>query len=422
MGMNNDLHTDVVVVGGGVAGLTAAQLLRRAGHHVTLIDAADPGGRARVDRRGDVLFNRGPRALYLGGDAHRLLRALDVPLSGGPPSTEAFARRGDLVGELPAGAVSLARTPLLRARGKAAIARFMAAFGRVRADELGDETFGAWLDGRGLPDDAHEVVEMLSRVATYANAPDVASADMVVAQMQRAFRDGVRYLDGGWQTIVDALARGLVLERGAVESVVDDGGSVRVVRADGVDVCARACVLAVGTPDTAARLLARPAFSVGPPVEAACLELATSVAPKRALLFGLDRPLYLSTHSNAARLAPDGVHVVHVARYLAPDEQHDPAAARAELEAHAVCAGLTSATTLDARYLHRMTVAGGLAIARTGGLRGRPSVDDAAVPGVFLAGDWVGPTGHLLDAAMASAEVAAGRAARAVGRATLTAR
>jgi phytoene dehydrogenase-like protein len=296
----------------------------------------------------------------------------------------------------------------------------MTAFPKVGAADLAGVAFGDWLDGRGLPDDARQLVLMLSRVATYANAPDIAAADMVVAQMQRALRDGVRYLDGGWQTIVDALLAGVRVERGTVLSVLDDAGTVRVARSDGPDVLARACVLAAGTPEAAAGLLGRQPFTVGPPVEAACLDLATSAPARPALLLGLDEPLYLSNHCPPARLAPDGVHVVHVARYLAPGESHEPRHGRAELEAHAAVAALTADVILDQRYLHRMTVVGGLAVAEHGGLRGRPT--SSGVPGVFLAGDWVGPTGHLLDAVMASAEVAAAGADRAVRDATLTAR
>ena len=92
---------------------------------------------------------------------------------------------------------------------------------------------------------------------------------------------------------------------------------------------------------------------------------------------------------------------------------------RAELAAHAARVGLTADRVVDSRYLHRMTVVGGLAVATHGGLRGRPAVDAAGAEGVFLAGDWVGPRGHLLDAVMASAEEAAHRADRAVRSATL---
>jgi hypothetical protein len=114
--------------------------------------------------------------------------------------------------------------------------------------------------------------------------------------------------------------------------------------------------------------------------------------------------------------------VVHVARYLAPDEHPEPDATRAELDAHAARAGLTSDTVVDSRYLHRMIVVGGMAVARNGGLCGRPGVADSGVAGVFLAGDWVGPRGHLLDAVVASAEEAAARADRVAAAARLVPR
>jgi hypothetical protein len=57
-----------------------------------------------------------------------------------------------------------------------------------------------------------------------------------------------------------------------------------------------------------------------------------------------------------------------------------------------------------------MTVAAALPTAASGGFAGRPRVGDSGVAGVFLAGDWVGPEGHLLDASVASAEAAVGSA------------
>ena len=44
------------------------------------------------------------------------------------------------------------------------------------------------------------------------------------------------------------------------------------------------------------------------------------------------------------------------------------------------------------------------------GLAGRTPVDVADLPGLFVAGDWVGPTGQLADASAASAVAAARRA------------
>ena len=48
-----------------------------------------------------------------------------------------------------------------------------------------------------------------------------------------------------------------------------------------------------------------------------------------------------------------------------------------------------------------------LPTAETGGLSGRPAIAVAALPGVFLAGDWVGDEHLLAGAALASARQAA---------------
>jgi hypothetical protein len=48
------------------------------------------------------------------------------------------------------------------------------------------------------------------------------------------------------------------------------------------------------------------------------------------------------------------------------------------------------------------------------GLAGRVDVGDTGHDGVLVAGDWVGPRGHLADAALASGEDAGRLAARAL--------
>ena len=53
-------QADVVVVGGGLAGLSAAVHLHRAGLAVTVCEAGDEvGGRIRTDRRDGFLLDRG---------------------------------------------------------------------------------------------------------------------------------------------------------------------------------------------------------------------------------------------------------------------------------------------------------------------------------------------------------------------------
>lgn len=410
------IRTDAVVVGGGIAGLAAAQLLRRARLNVVVLDPQPLGGRARTDERAGFLFNRGPHALYLAGEGIKVLAMLDVRPEGGPPSADSQGLIGDRMGALPLGVGSLLRTSLLGVKGKLAVGKLMARLAKVKSDRLGEVTFERWLDEQRLPADARQLLEAVARVATYANAPDIVAADLIVSQIQMASAAGVRYVHDGWQSIVDSLTTGLDVQRLTALRVHAEGGEVSVETAEGTTTVAKCAVVAAGTPGAISNLLGRAPYAVGPPTEAACLDLGTSVPSQPGVLLGIDRPLYLSNHCPPARLAPSGQSMVHVARYLAPGDDTDPVDQRAELEAHAARAGLTEERIVEKRYLHRMTVVGALATAELGGLRGRPTCTDTGLSGVFLAGDWVGPRGHLVDAALASANDAAAAAARMMDR------
>ncbi len=410
------LQTDAVVVGGGIAGLAAAQFLRRAGVAVMVLDTQPVGGRARTDERAGFLFNRGPHALYVAGEGCKVLAQLGVHPEGGPPSAGGQGLIGDRMGALPLGAAALARTSLLGVKGKLAVGKLMMGLAKVDTDTLGHVSFASWLDEQRLPADARQLVEAIARLSAYANASETAAADLIVGQIQIANAGGVRYVHDGWQSIVDALATGLDVHRLTALRVHSEADEVSVETAEGTTVVAKCAVVTAGTPEAIASLLGREPFAVGPPTEAACLNLGTSVRPKPGLLLGIDRPLYLSNHCPPARLAPSGQSVVHVARYLAPGERTEPAAQKAELMNLAALAGLTEANIVEQRYLHRMTVVGALATADLGGMRGRPTCTESGHSAVFLAGDWVGPRGHLVDAALASASDAAAAAARVMGR------
>jgi phytoene dehydrogenase-like protein len=130
--------------------------------------------------------------------------------------------------------------------------------------------------------------------------------------------------------------------------------------------------------------------------------------PRQRFALGLDRPYYFSVHSAAAKLAPKGISVVHVMKYLREESGVKADAVEPELER---CLDLLQpgwrTHTITRRYLPSLTVAHSLPLANEGGLAGRPAVSLAEHSNVFLAGDWVGPEGMLADAAAASARSAA---------------
>ncbi len=419
--MNDREAVDVIVVGGGLAGLTAAAFAARSGSSVVVLDSHGLGGRARTTTVDRFRFNQGPHALYETGEAMAVLRELGVAVPGGAPSRTIGVIVDGAQQRFPVGAGSMLLTGALSARGKVAAARLLAALPKHNASKVEGMTVNEWIAARKLPDDAAALVHVLVRVSTYANAPDVLDAGAVVLQLQRALK-GVRYLDGGWQVMVDGVAASAAAAGAEITDHVgvdriERAGDGWAVRTSAGEVRARTVVLAAGGPDVAARLLGVELCTLGnpgPKARATCLELGLDTLLDIPVLFSTDAPLYLSTHMPPAELGPAGTTVVHVAKYLAPDDAPSPEVGAQELWDHARAAGLDpdSAAVLASRYLHDMTVTYGIPQARLGGLRGRPSVAVDGMPGIFLAGDWVGHKGMLLDAAMASARHAAAQSVR----------
>jgi phytoene dehydrogenase-like protein len=420
----------VIVVGGGLAGLTAAVVAARAGARVTLCErAAALGGRAASERDGGFTLNLGPHALYLGGPAARVMRSLGVAVSGRRPASRGLrAWIGGRLVALPVGAWSLLGSGWLSLRERWEVAGFFARLPRLPAARLSGTTVQAWLRSHLHTPGARAMAASLVRVSTYCDDLDELCAGAALAQVQAALRSGVSYLDGGWQSLVDAFAAaarqaGVRVETGAaVQAIEPTAGAVRAVHlADGRRLEGDGVILAT-PPGAAARLLAGAEQAIlrrwaGAllPSRAACLDLGLRRLPRPDRLFalGVDRPLYLSVHSATARLAPDGGAVVHVARYLARQDAEVAGAGsayahQAELEAlmDAAQPGWRDEVVFR-RFLPHMTVVHGLPRAASGGLGGRPGPAVPGARGLCVAGDWVGPEGMLAEAALASGQRAA---------------
>jgi phytoene dehydrogenase-like protein len=413
------MDSQVIVVGGGMAGLSAAALAARQGGAVTVFEGGkEVGGRARTQDRGGFLFNQGAHALYTGGAAGRVLQALEVPWSGGDPAGvgSSLAWVGGALHPLPVDAASTLRTSLLGFRDRVELGRLLMSLPFLRPARYGHVSLAQWLDARVDRPVVRALLEAMVRLTTYGGEPERMSADTALGQLLLAAKGGVRYLHGGWQTLVDgayAAARqsGVQVALGAsVERVIPGEAGVTVVRSDGTEHGAQAVILAV-PPDVARRVLPQGTLDVRglSPVRAACLEVAFDGAPDtdRTFALGLDAPYYASMHSRVARLAPAGGALLHAAKYLGTGEGAGPQD-RADIEAFVddVFPGWRGRVR-DARFLPAMVVHHALPSASSGGLGGRPEVRVSGAPGVYLAGDWVGSEGLLLDCALASAEQAA---------------
>jgi phytoene dehydrogenase-like protein len=386
-----------VVVGGGPAGLMAASRLAEGGFETLLLEAGPHlGGRAASEERGGFVLNQGPHALYVGGPAGRELKASGVELDWWQPASAAsvFPREG-----------KPKRTP----GGSGQLGRWFLRLQRTEPEELAGISAAEWLRRSLRSERARASAAAVIRVTTFVADQESLSADVAATQLKIGLFPGVRYLRGGWQSLVDALAAkaetadATLRSRAAVRALERESEGWKL-SLDGEALRADVVVLAAGGPEAVAKLLGeRAPAAPGPAAELSVLDLGLRRLPRRSRRFalGVDKPTYLSRHSPTEHR--DGV-LLTLASYA-----REPRAALEEL-ADSVQPGWREEAMLE-RFLPRMVAVSAIPTPTSGGLRGRPSVDRGE--GLYLAGDWVGDEGWLVDAALASGAAAASAALHA---------
>jgi phytoene dehydrogenase-like protein len=441
---------NVVVVGGGLAGLAASIYLARGGRTVTLFEKRRSlGGRAMTTLRHGYRFNLGAHGFSRDGIGARVCRELGIPVRGKLAKPRAFALVGRDELRLPTNWISLITTSLLSLRGKRELAMALLhvrRFGGTRAESM---TLREWIDARIGDERARAVLEALVRLATYSDHAEIESAALALEQTRIVMR-GTLYIDEGWQKIVDSMRSAAIssgvnfVSSSRIVGVVQDG-AVRAVELGGLEfesdladtlaiaypepqpeeiegalIPAETVVLAVD-PTTAAQLAgnAGAEWANARPVTAACLDVAlrSLPQPKNTFALGIDRPLYYSVHSAFAQLAPKGGALVHTTKYnkdrLATNEELEgsrprrtSAAIEDEQELEALLDRMQPGwreVLVHRRFLPAMTVTNCLVTPQTK----RPSPIVTGVRGLYIAGDWVGDEGMLSDASFASARAAA---------------
>jgi protoporphyrinogen oxidase len=406
-----------VVVGGGLAGFTAAIELAEAGNGVTLCEQSQSlGGRAATHHQQGYAMNIGPHGFYRAGvmkrqfDAWGIHYSGKVPLTGGAAFLIANGRRH----RFPTSTMNLLRSSAFSLRGKVSAGQALQRVVKTEPASVHGQSMEAWIESHAGTKEAARLVAALVRLSSYAADLDRLDAGAAIEQIRFALAQSVLYLDGGWETLVaglEAKAKSLGVEVRAgwsvkkVEPGVAESRGGERIAADGI-------VLAV--PPREVERVAGAALPEGTPARAACLDLGLRKLPDGAGSFalGLDTPMYFSVHSLYARgLAPEGGALVQVAKYL----DRNASGSRDELEKVADLAMPGWRDEVEVlRFLPEMTVVHAIPAAGCA----RPDVDTLKMPGVMIAGDWVGPEGMLADAAVASGLGAArALARRATGKA-----
>jgi phytoene dehydrogenase-like protein len=421
----NIQQSDVVVVGGGLAGLAAASYLARAGRRVTLFEkSASVGGRGMSQERNGFNFNLGAHALQMDSQATKVLAELGVAYTGGKPG-KILAACGGKLDTLPTGPMSLLRTGLLSPAAKWEAARLLLGVQGTEPDSLRSVSLQDWLQRSTSSPQVRRLMEATARVVTYTNAPQAVSAGLFVEQARAGSKSGVLYIDGGWQTLVDGLRRvaeqsGVEIVTGTrVEAIEHVNGKVTGVHLYGGEHRPAQAVVVAASANDAARLVEKGGGEIAAlrrwaeqsvPVQFACLDVALRRLPHpdRVVVLGVDRPLFFSAQSAYSKVAPEGSALVYTVKYLDPARPTEAEQDRRDLEEwlDLIQPGWRE-QVVEQRFLPHLTVANAMVAAAHGGLSARPGPQVPGMRNLYVAGDWVGPRGMLVSASLASARLAA---------------
>nr|WSY53896.1 NAD(P)-binding protein [Streptomyces sp. NBC_00886] len=366
----------ITVIGGGLAGLTAAITAAEAGAEVTVHEAHHTlGGRART-AEGPYRTNDGPHALYRGGPHWAWLRQRDLlgPLVPVPASAAArFRLRHHGV---------LRRTPplpMLRLLRRS-----------VRQQAPVDVDFMSWATGVA-GEEAARAAAHHSAVALFHHDPGALSAAFVQERLRRATRlpPEAHYPRGGWANLVDRMAaRAWNL-------------GVRVETLSRVDTLPMDSPVVVATSLDAARRLLGDDSLTWTSGRTALVDLALRTRRGDAFVVSdLDSPGWIERCTAQDRsLAPAGEQLVQGQVPIAPYETKADGVARAEQLLDLGFRGWRD------RVIWRRA---GVASGRTGAVdlpgtswRDRPAVDRG--DGVYLVGDQVAAPGVLSEVSFNSA-------------------
>ena len=438
---NEENTKDVIVIGAGIAGLTAAIYLAQEGQNVLLLEqSSSVGGRARTTLLDGFYLNQGPHALYFAGAGAKILKEIGIQYTGNPPPSPSYLVKDDTLYPQILGLSSLLTTKLIKdLRSKIEAIRFFISLRKMDLSKYQNITLDQWLIENVHSKDLAELIKTLCRVATYSKDSSVQSAGTALEQLQLAASAGVLYLDKGWQTIVDGLMKqaqkakidvvtskrvigiqqitGKEIDR-QIEPLVHNN-RWKVLLSDGNSIISSIVIIAA-SPNVAGDLLKNIKSQYVPgigkkdivPVTAACLDIALTRLPypDRPVAFAIDEPLYLSVHSLSAGLVLEKGRgeLIHIMKYQSSFEVSNPERDRLEMEhfLDIVQPGWRE-LVIKQRYLPNMIVYNLLVTASQGGIKGRPSSKVNGAQGLYIVGDWIGQEGLLADASFASAKQAA---------------
>lgn len=221
---------DVIVTGGGLAGLSAAAYLALNGKKVALLERGKLGGRAVSLPIKGFNFNFGAHAIY-GRDTSVLQKFekelhLDIDWKDFNPYKARYAS-GEELSHVPSNVRGLFKTKILSSPGKVVFA--WEVFKTMLSIDSGEPhiSIGKWLDKQNIGEDVKKMMLTLASSNFFTNQPEQIPSEVFFEYYKRIFTTNkpVAYIGGGWQSLINEFVRviksngGEIFEKTKVQEV-----------------------------------------------------------------------------------------------------------------------------------------------------------------------------------------------------------
>lgn len=246
-----DRAADVIIVGGGLSGLTCGAILAGQGHSVLVLEKHSVlGGRARCIDRDGWLIDYGIHFCRFAeqGPCAKALRAAGLSVDFRHPGPPLVFRDG-VFHRFPRGPADMATTTLLSLGAKVEMLKLAMWAPLTNPWKYYHRSLADWLRPRTSNQQVLELIRIFTMAALVC--PDlerVSSREVREFLKQVALsRHHLGYPKGGWKPILQGLAnrirrRGEIGTSITVEQILVEGGELRGVRTDQGEVAARSVV------------------------------------------------------------------------------------------------------------------------------------------------------------------------------------